>query len=29
MSIKLYTDKTEVFECNVALEGVSIKEGNS
>ena len=26
MSIKLYTDKTEVFECNVALEGVSIKE---
>ena len=26
MSIKLYTDKTEVFECNVALEGVSVKE---
>ena len=26
MSIKLYTDKTEVFECNVSLEGASIKE---
>ena len=26
MSIKLYTDKTELFECNVALEGASIKE---
>ena len=26
MSLKLYTDKSEVFECNVALEGASIKE---
>jgi len=26
MSIKLYTDKTEIFECNIALEGVSVKE---
>jgi len=26
MSIKLYTDKTELFECNVALEGASIKD---
>ena len=26
MSIKLYTDKTELFESNVALEGASIKE---
>ena len=25
MSIKLYTDKTELFECNVSLEGASIK----
>ena len=26
MSLKLYTDKSEVFECNVSLEGASIKE---
>jgi len=26
MSLKLYTDKSELFECNVALEGASIKE---
>jgi len=26
MSIKLYTDKSELFECNVALEGASIKD---
>jgi hypothetical protein len=26
MPLKLYTDKTEIFECNVALEGVSIKD---
>ena len=26
MSIKLYTDKSEIFECNVALEGASIKQ---
>lgn len=26
MSIKLYTDKTEIFECNVSLEGASIKD---
>ena len=26
MSLKLYTDKTELFECNVALEGASIKD---
>ena len=26
MSLKLYTDKTELFECNVALEGASISE---
>ena len=26
MSIKLYTDKTELFECNVALEGASVKD---
>ena len=25
MSLKLYTDKSEVFECNVSLEGASIK----
>ena len=25
MSLKLYTDKSEIFECNVSLEGVSIK----
>ena len=24
--LKLYTDKSEIFECNVALEGVDIKE---
>ena len=26
MSLKLYTDKTELFECSVALEGASIKD---
>tara|TARA_Y100000310_G_scaffold10207_1_gene10922 strand:+ start:373 stop:891 length:519 start_codon:yes stop_codon:yes gene_type:complete len=26
MSLKLYTDKSEIFECNVSLEGASIKE---
>ena len=26
MSLKLYTDKSEVFECNVSLQGASIKE---
>ena len=26
MSIKLYTDKSELFECNVSLEGASIKD---
>jgi len=26
MSLKLYTDKSEVFECSVSLEGASIKE---
>ena len=26
MSLKLYTDKSEVFECNVSLEGASIKD---
>ena len=26
MSLKLYTDKTELFECNVALEGASIND---
>ena len=26
MSIKLYTDKTELFECNVSLDGASIKD---
>ena len=26
MSLKLYTDKSEIFECNVALEGASIKD---
>ena len=26
MSIKLYTDKSEIFECNVSLEGASIKD---
>ena len=26
MSLKLYTDKTEIFECNVALEGASIND---
>ncbi len=25
MSLKLYTDKSEIFECNVSLEGASIK----
>ena len=25
MSLKLYTDKSEIFECNISLEGVSIK----
>ena len=25
MSLKLYTDKSEVFECNVSLQGASIK----
>ena len=25
MSLKLYTDKSEVFECNVSLEGASVK----
>ena len=25
MSLKLYTDKSEIFECNVTLEGASIK----
>ena len=24
--LKLYTDKSEIFECNVALEGVDIKD---
>ena len=26
MSLKLYTDKTELFECNVALEGAAISD---
>jgi hypothetical protein len=26
MSLKLYTDKSEIFECNVSLEGASIKD---
>ena len=26
MSLKLYTDKSDVFECNVSLQGASIKE---
>ena len=26
MSIKLYTDKVESFECNVAVTGASLKE---
>ena len=26
MSLKLYTDKTELFECNVSLEGASLKD---
>ena len=26
MSLKLYTDKTEIFECNVALEGAAISD---
>ena len=25
MSLKLYTDKSEIFECSISLEGVSIK----
>ena len=29
MSLKLYTDKSEVFECNVSLQGASIKESKS